>query len=201
MTEEQRETQTELLSRLDLIESMVREGRRRTEYWGWNFVLWGAAYLIAIGWSHTSLKPQIAWPVTMIAAWILTMALAGRKKKGTPKTPISRAVGAIWIAVASAIFIFCFAAGSSGHAEMHIFWTGIEILLGVANCASSLVLRWRAQFLMALVWWISAVATSFVSVQAIIPIVIADTFICLIGFGLYLMYCERRDRQRRERYA
>jgi hypothetical protein len=201
MNETQQETQNDLLSRIELIESMVQQGRRRTEYWGWSFVLWGMAYLVAIGWSHTSVKPQIAWPVTMVAAWILTMAVASRKKRGIPNTLVSRAVGAIWIAVGAAIFIFCFAAGSSGHAEMHIFWAGIEVLLGVANCASSLILRWRAQFVVALVWWISAVAICFVSVQAIMPIVIADTLICLIGFGLYLMHREYRDRQQRELHA
>ena len=33
----------EIGERIALIESMMREGRRRTEYWGWNFLLWGVA--------------------------------------------------------------------------------------------------------------------------------------------------------------
>lgn len=33
-------TEQELKERLSLIESMVAEGRRNTESWGWTFVLW-----------------------------------------------------------------------------------------------------------------------------------------------------------------
>ena len=39
----------ELKDRLSLIESMIAEGRRNTESWGWTFVLWGVAYYVAIG--------------------------------------------------------------------------------------------------------------------------------------------------------
>jgi hypothetical protein len=199
MTEQ--ETQEELLSRFELIEMMVKEGRRSTEYWGWTFVLWGAAYLIAIVWSYWLRQPNIAWPVTMITAAVLTTIVAARKKRSKPQTPVSRAVGGIWTAAGSAIFIFCFAVGLSGHAEMHSYIAVIEILLGVANCAVSIVLRWRAQFFIALLWWISAVATCYVSAQWIMPILVVDTLIGLLGFGLYLMYRERRDRRLRVQHA
>ena len=33
--------------RIMLIENMMLEGRKTTEYWGWNFALWGIAYLVA----------------------------------------------------------------------------------------------------------------------------------------------------------
>ena len=36
-------TEQELKDRLSLIESMIAEGRRHTESWGWTFVLWGVA--------------------------------------------------------------------------------------------------------------------------------------------------------------
>ena len=41
----------EIGERIALIESMMREGRRSTEQWGWNFLLWGIAYLVAVAWS------------------------------------------------------------------------------------------------------------------------------------------------------
>ncbi len=41
----------ELKDRLNLIETMIAEGRRTTESWGWVFVLWGVAYYVAIAWS------------------------------------------------------------------------------------------------------------------------------------------------------
>ena len=195
------ETQQELLTRFELVEMMVKEGRRSTEYWGWTFVLWGTAYLIAIGWTYASHRSDIAWPVTMIAAVVLTIVLAARKKRAKPQTPVSRAIGSIWTAVGTAIFIFSFAAAISGHAEMHVYMAAIEILLGVANCAVSMTLRWRGQFAIALLWWISAVVTLFVNSQWITPILVIDTLIGFLGFGLYLMYRERRDRRLRVQHA
>jgi hypothetical protein len=199
MTEQ--ETREELLTRFELVEMMVKEGRRSTEYWGWTFVLWGTAYLIAIAWSYWLRQPNIAWPVTMIAAAMLTIVVANRKKRATPQTPVSRAIVGIWRAVGAAIFIFCFAVGMSGHGEMHSYIATVEILIGVANCAVSMVLRWRGQFLIALLWWISAIATCFVSSHWIMFILIFDTLIGFLGFGLYLMYCERRDRRLRVQHA
>lgn len=199
MTEQ--ETQEELLSRFELVETMVKEGRRSTEYWGWTFVLWGAAYLIAIAWSYWFRQPNLAWPVTMIAAGVLTTVVAARKKRAMPQTPVSRAIRGIWTSAGIAIFIFCFAVGLSGHAEMHSYIATVEILLGVANCAVSMVLRWRGQFFIALLWWISAVATCYVGSQWIIPILVVDTLVGLLGFGLYLMYRERRDRRLRVQHA
>ena len=87
MTEQ--ETQEELLTRFELVEMMVKEGRRSTEYWGWTFVLWGAAYLIAIGWTYWSHRPDIAWSVTMTAAVVITIVVATRKKepRRRPRSP------------------------------------------------------------------------------------------------------------------
>lgn len=199
MTEQ--ETQQELLTRFELVEAMVKEGCRSTEYWGWTFVLWGTAYLIAIAWAYWSHRPDIAWSVTMPAATVLTIILAARKKRAKPQTPVSRAIGGIWTAVGTAIFIFCFAVAISGHSEAHSYIAAVEILLGVANCAISMVLRWRGQFMIALLWWISAVATCFVSLQWITPILVFDTLVGFLGFGLYLMYRERRDRRLRVQHA
>jgi hypothetical protein len=199
MTEQ--ETHDELLTRFELVEMMVKEGRRSTEYWGWTFVLWGTAYLIAIAWSYWGHRPDIAWPVTMIAATVLTIVVATRKKRDKPQTPVSRAISGIWTAVGSALFIFCFAAAISGRSEIHVYIAAIEILLGVANCAISITLRWRGQFLIALLWWVSAVVTLFISAQWIMPIFVIDTLIGFLGFGLYLMYRERRDRRLRVQHA
>ena len=41
----------DLAERVRLIESMMAEGRHGTERWGWSFVLWGVAYLVATAWS------------------------------------------------------------------------------------------------------------------------------------------------------
>jgi hypothetical protein len=68
----------ELKDRLNLIENMIAEGRRTTESWGWTFVLWGVAYYVAIAWSSWG-HGTLAWPVTMIAAGVLTAVFASRQ--------------------------------------------------------------------------------------------------------------------------
>jgi len=131
----------------------------------------------------------------MIAAVIVTIATSASRKRDHRQTTVSRSLGAVWAAMGTAIFLYCFSTGASGHFEIHTFLAAVEAFLGLANCASALILRWRLQFLVALVWWVSAVATCFASAAMVMPILIADTLLCLIGFGLYLMYCERRDRR------
>ena len=83
----------ELTERLKLIESMMAEGRQRTESWGWTFVLWGVAYLWQQrglqGWLAGRLGQRyLAWPVTMIAASIATGVAISRMKKGQPATTL-----------------------------------------------------------------------------------------------------------------
>jgi hypothetical protein len=191
------ESQAELISRIDLIEAMVQEGRRKIEYWGWTQVLWGTAYLIAIGWAYQSGNSALPWGVTMIAATIVTIVVSLRKKRAGPSTANSRAVGAIWIAVGSALFLYGFSVGASGHAEIHAYMAAIEILLGVANFSGGLILRWRAPRIVGIVWWAAAVATAFVPALWVIPILVAATLIGMIGFGFYLMIRERTERRRR----
>lgn len=198
MTESHQQLQTELLSRLDLMEAMVREGRRLNEYWGWAQLLWGTAYLISIAWSNWGPYPAFAWPVTMVAAAITTVAVSISKKRAHRQTTIARSLGAIWAAVGTAIFIYCFSAAISGHNEPHAVLATVEVLLGAANFAIAAVLRWKVQFLVALVWWASAVTTCFVATAMIMPVLVAATLIGMIGFGLYLMYRERRDRRNRQ---
>ena len=77
----------ELTERLELIESMIAEGRRSTTRWAWTIVLWGVAFYVAIAWSSGFLGGPIwgqhimAWPVTMIGTWLRT----GAWPRGWPK--------------------------------------------------------------------------------------------------------------------
>lgn len=192
---EQQERQNELLTRLELVEMMVKEGRQTTEYWGWSFVVWGAVYLVATGWSYWVRMRAVPWVVVVLVALVITSAIVqSKKKKGQLRTTISRSIGAIWTSVGIALMIFCFAVPLSGHGEVHSYVAAIECFLGVTNCASSIVLRWRGQFLVALLWWVSAVATCFAPEKAIAPIFIVATLIGMIGFGFYLIYLEHRNR-------
>ncbi len=185
----------ELTERIALIESMMQQGRKSTEYWGWNFVLWGVAYLVATAWS--SLLPdaggrQLAWPVTMLLAALLTTVIARRRMRGQPRTERSRGIKATWMAVGSGIFVFAFPVAYSGHWEVHSFMAAIEVLLGVAHIASGTMLRWPAQVAVGGLWWAAAVTSCFVSANGVGFIFLGATFVCNIAFGIYLMVRESR---------
>lgn len=185
----------EILARLEVIERMMAEGRSVTARYGGIFLLWGVAFLVAIGWALWLPHKGLAWVVTMPAAALLSN-LAGIRHRGCgPQTPAVRAVCAVWIAVSAALFLYMFSAGYSGHANMHTLLAAMETLLGVANCASAIILRWRVQMAVAIVWFVSAAVSCFAPSAALLPILAVATLIGQIGFGLYLAYLEGRNRK------
>ena len=187
--------------RVELIEKMMLEARRTTEYWGWNFVLWGTAYLVAIAWASTTQSPNAAWPVTMIVAGVATVMIAKRKNRNKPSTVLGRAMMAIWTSMGVALFILCFSTAFTGHWEAHASVAAIETLLGAANMASGILLRWRVQAFVGILWWTAAIATCLVPATEIGPIFIAITAVGMIGFGLYLMILESRTRSGAQKVA
>jgi hypothetical protein len=189
----------EIGERIALIESMMRTGRKSTEYWGWNFLLWGIAYVVAVAWS--SFLPQaggrmLAWPVTMIFAVLLTTAIARRRTRNKPRTEKSRGIQAIWTAVGTGIFVFAFSVAYSGHLQAQSFMAGIEVMLGIAHVASGSFLRWPIQIVVGALWWAAAIASCFVEGNGVAYVFLAATFVCNIGFGIYLMIRESRDKAR-----
>ena len=191
----------DLQERIELIEKMMLEARRTTEYWGWNFVLWGAAYLIATAWASTTQNPNIAWPVTMIVAGVTTMLISRRKNQSKPRTVLGRAMMAIWVSMGAALFLFCFSTAFTGHWEIHTSTAAIETILGTANVASGILLRWRAQAFVGILWWAAAVATYMVPASQVGWIFIAITLVGMIGFGLYLMILESRAKSGAQKVA
>jgi len=182
----------ELKDRLSLIENMIAEGRRTTESWGWTFVLWGVAYYVAIAWAYWG-QPAIAWPVTMIAASVLTGVLASRSASKSPETTIGRAMMAIWVAMGISLFALMVALGVSGRLESHVSVAVVCTMLGTANATSSIILKWKMQFGCAVVWWASAVAACFTSDGVTSIVFLTAIFICQIVFGIYGMVAESRE--------
>lgn len=189
----------EIGERIALIESMMRAGRKSTEEWGWNFVLWGIAYLVAVAWSgflpHDG-GALLAWPVTMIFAVLLTVGIARRRRHGKPRTEKSRALQSIWSAMGFGIFVFAFPVAFSGHWQAQAFMAAIEAMLGIAQVASGSFLRWTTQVLVGVLWWAAAIASCFVSDAGVAYIFLGATLVCNIGFGIYLMIREGRDKAR-----
>jgi hypothetical protein len=186
----------ELKDRLSLIESMIAEGRRTTESWGWTFLLWGVAYYIAIAWSAFG-PSAIAWPVTMIVASVLTGVIGSRISAKQPETTTGRAMAAIWIGMGISLFILMVCLGVTGRLDLRTAVAIIGAMLGASNATSSIILRWKMQFVCAVVWWAAMVAALFTTENLAGIIFLVAIFFCQIVFGIYGMIAEsRRNRAR-----
>lgn len=183
-------TTQDLKDRLSLIETMIAEGRRTTESWAWIFVLWGMAFYGAIAWASWG-HSAWAWPVAMGAAVVATVILVSIKTGREMKTTLGRAVGSVWLALGVSMFLVFLPLGIAGKlTDPHLFIAVASGMLGMANAASALILRWKVQFGCAVIWWAAAVAACFVTENQATVIFIIAIFICQIAFGVYGMIRE-----------
>jgi hypothetical protein len=187
-------SERDLSERLDLIQSMIAEGRRSTESWGWVFVLWGIAYYVAIL-GGAMLKNPLVWPVTMISACVLTGILVSQKAQSRATTKMGQAIGSIWIAVGISMFLVFLSLGTSGRIDQHIMIAVLGAMLGSANAASAMILKWKMQFACAVVWWACAVFACFGKSTPLTIAFAAAIFFCQIVFGVYAMLREGRRRR------
>jgi hypothetical protein len=188
-------TTQDLKDRLILIETMIAEGRQTTERWGWTFVLWGIAFYAAI--ARASLGHSAwAWPVTMVAAMVVTVIVVSMRTGREAGTTLGRAVGSVWLALGISMFLLFMSLGLAGNlAEPHLFIAVASGMLGMANAASALILRWKIQIGCAVIWWAAAVAACFVTGSKAAVIFIMAIFICQIAFGVYGMIREAKLRR------
>ncbi len=186
----------DLKESLSIIQRMIAEGRRTTERSGWTFVLWGVAFYLAFAWSAWS-HSGWAWPATMLIAGIVTVGAASLKAGDHPQTTLGRAIGSIWIAFGISMFLLFMALGLSGRlTDQHVFVAVMSAILGMANAASGLILRWKIQLACAVVWWVTVVATCFASDAQSIVVFLVAIFLCQIVFGIYGMIAEVQVRKR-----
>ncbi|MGC1617872.1 MAG: hypothetical protein WA765_05235 [Candidatus Acidiferrum sp.] len=190
-------SEQELKDRLSLVESMITEGRRDTESWGWVFVLWGVDYYFALAlsaWSHSAW----AWPITIIVAAVITVFMASMKTSSHARTTMGRAIGCIWIALGISMFLLFLALGLSGRlTDLHLFLAVIAAILGLANGASALILRWKIQLACAAAWWVAAVATCFGSDAQSMAVILVAIFLCQIVFGIFGVIADAQARKGR----
>jgi hypothetical protein len=139
----------------------------------------------------------MAWPVTMIAASVLTFGLASRRASRHPETTLGRAMLAIWSGMGISIFIVLLSLGVSGRADLHIAVAIIGAMLGSANATSSIILRWKMQFASAVVWWTAAAVSCFISEMQAGIVFLFAIFFCQIVFGIYCMIAESRKQKGR----
>ena len=190
----------ELKERLILIESMIAEGRRSHERWGWVYVLWGVANCTAILWTALGHFPY-AWPIAMITASVLTAVLAVRKTASRPSTTLGRAVSSIWITLGVSMMLLFPALGISGRIDEYIQISVASAMLGMAYAASAILLRWKAQFACALIWWGSSVFACFGKGTPVAVVYLSAIFFCMIVFGVYGMISDWRARKQEAVHA
>jgi hypothetical protein len=190
-------TSEELKERLSIMERMIAEGRRTTESWGWTFVLWGVAFYVALAWSAWGYSVW-AWPVTMLIAIIVTVVVASSKAGNHPETTLGRAIGSIWVALAVSMFVLFLALGVSRRlTDPHMFVAVISAILGMANGASALILRWKVQLACAVAWWVAAVVSCFGTDALSTIVFLVAIFLCQIAFGIYGAIAESQVRKHR----
>jgi len=169
----------ELLDRIDLIERMIGEGRRTTQYWGWSFY---------------SGKPAVAWPVTMVACGVLTGIGSSRMHaREKVETFISRALGAIWFSCGISISVLAFIGNPTGVFTSNSFLAAFFALMGFANFASGMVLHWRMQQVLGILWWAAAAVAMLAPDKIAAWTFVGMDIVGEILFGLYLMAREKTD--------
>jgi hypothetical protein len=187
-------TRDDLVQRLELMETMIAEGRKSTARFGWIFVMWGIIYFVAMGWVVLLPFKQWAWPVCVsIGILVGIVRVRHNRVDGVGKNQRSRSIEAVWQAMCIAIILYVIAAGVSGHGNQSAYYAAVFFFVGLAHGISARILRWRAQGLVAFIWWGCGAALFFFKTQnEVVAIFLAAAFFGMILFGLYVMRLERK---------
>ena len=188
-------TRDDLLQRVALMETMIAEGRSTTAHYGWIFVLWGLVDLSGMGWQWVQPHSYWVWPVTIGVGFLLQFAIifSLRRRMGSAgESTRSRSVQAVWSMMGLGVSLYC-AAGIIRNVTWQISYVAaILMLVGLAHAISAVILRWRAQAMVAAFWWAGGIASFFLPGLYLYLLVIAEMFFGLVLFGLYAMWKERR---------
>jgi hypothetical protein len=100
------------------------------------------------------------------------------------------------------MFILFDAMGFGLHlADARAFFAAASAMIALANAACSLTLKWKAEFLCAIVWWATAIIACFTSLVTAVIAFLAAIFLCQIVFGAYMMVLESRQRRQVARHG
>lgn len=188
-------TRDELLQRIELMESMIAEGRRYTGRNSWIFVLWGVVDLVALSWQHYS--PHFggpwAWPICLPAGALLTVAgkVMQQRNPGYSKNDTCGRVMSVWGMAGLGMGIYIAGAMLTHFDWQFSYMAAILTMIGMAHAISAAILRWPMQGLAAAVYWAGGVAIlAFNSWRATNVIWLIEMGIVMIAFGLYAIRVE-----------
>jgi len=188
-------TRDDLVQRVALMESMIAEGRRNTGRFGWIFILWGLVCLSGIGGSCLLPHSYWVWPIIITSGFAIQfLGIAMHRRSGNwPSENLkSRSVGAVWRMMGIAIILYAAPATVTHTIHQIAYIAAIFMFLGMAHATSAVILRWRAQGMVAGLWWAGGVATYFVPRDYVIAIYVVEMVCCMVLFGVYAMWLERR---------
>lgn len=186
----------ELVQRLELMETMIAEGRQTTMRCGWIFVLWGLVDLAGMGLQKEQPHSRWVWPVCLGTGVVLQVVGLVLRKRDRPrcKGMQSRSVEAVWSMMGLAMAIYVFTALFTYFTWQYSYLAALLIIVGLAHAISATILRWPVQGVVAGIWWAGAVAV-FVcnSHKAATWIFLIEMCFGMIAFGLYVMFLEGRS--------
>src|ERR1017187_3583409 len=183
-------TRDELLQRLELMESMIAEGRQYTGRNSWIFVLWGVVDLVAMSWQYyfPNFGGRWAWAICLPAGVVLTLAGKARQRKGAgySKNQECSRVMSVWGMAGLGMGIYV-AGGMLTHFDWQFsYMAAILMMIGIAHAISAAILRWWMQGLTAAVYWAGGAAIlAFNSWRATNGIWLIEMCVVMIAFGLY----------------
>ena len=189
-------TDSDVSRQLQLVEEMILEGRRTLEHWGWVFVMWGVAHVIAIVWSGLwTSNPGIPWAILMGGCGLVMMVACIRVGMHSKKsTLMGRAQGAAWASFTISVTIL-WVGGALTHVfdveNIAVFYAIFFTLIGSAHFTSGLTVKLPVQTMVGILWWIAAALAMFAPSVALWAL-FGMALIGEISFGLYLMALERK---------
>ncbi|HEY4379911.1 MAG TPA: hypothetical protein VGN01_06160 [Acidobacteriaceae bacterium] len=189
----------DLLQRIELMETMIAEGRQATARFGWIFVLWGLVDIGGMALEMAHPGHIWNWPVALTIGMALQFAgLSLRKRVGRECRPNTqaRAVSAIWGMMGATLVMYCFTAIFSHQANGRGYLAAIFMTIGLAHAASAIILRWPVQGGVAVLWWAGGITCFFVSGAWFLTIFGVEMVFGMVLFGLYGIYLDHRSAQR-----
>ncbi|MGB6746090.1 MAG: hypothetical protein WBE38_20745 [Terracidiphilus sp.] len=190
----------DIVQRIELMASMVAEGRRFTARCGWIFLLWGVVDLAASSWRF--FEPDShwvgawSWPICLIAGTVATLiGLAiTRRDPNQGKNTWCRYVEAVWGMMGISLAIYVGSAMARHLTWQNSYIAGLLVIVGMAHAISAAILRWRVQGVMAGIWWAGGIAAIFARSRGEVDLIMfLEMGLGMVLFGLYTMMLGRRN--------
>jgi hypothetical protein len=185
-------TRDELVARLQLMESMVAEGRRATGRYGWIFVLWGLVDIVGTLWQTAKPDWFGPWPIVLGVGVVLQIAGLRFICVGGPRTAKNRALSAVWQMLGVTLLLYCFTAMFTHRSFGHAYMAAIFMILGMAHGISAIILRWTVQGVVSVLWLAGGFARYVIPGQWMDMLFLGESAVGMVFFGLYLMLLEGR---------